>query len=378
MHLRRIFTGAVAVALFGFGWLAQPPAARAQAKKGGKAVTPDEKSFTSIDGVTLRGLFYKSVKGGSAPVVLLLHDYKANPEEAIWSDTAQTLVGKGYNVLRFDFRGHGKSTDIDPSKFWINPINRQGVRLTQGLNVATDNSIKYTDFSNNYFPMLVQDLAAARNLIDQLNDTGELNASTIYVIGAGESAALGMFFIATEWLREKSRPENFNTILPAQFQMVSTRRPLMSGYDPAGQDYGGAIWLGPNAPSSLNTGELQKVVISPYAVKMRNATPMLFVYGSKDTRSANQSKAMFNSVLKVNAKIGMRGQPLMRPEQTFLREIKGTGVSGVKLLGNKLGTEKMVQDFLAAVDKERKGKVRKNRDWNKPLYIDITSFGVGR
>jgi hypothetical protein len=30
------------------------------------------------------------------------------------------------------------------------------------------------------------------------------------------------------------------------------------------------------------------------------------------------------------------------------------------------------------VDKERKGKVRKNRDWNKPLYIDILSFGVGR
>src|SRR5581483_432135 len=125
---------------------------------------PEEKSFKTADGVKLRGLFYKSPKGGSAPVVLMLHAYKANPDEAVWADTAKMLVGLGYNVLRFDFRGHGKSTDVDPAQFWVNPINKAQVAFGPRMTHATNNTIKYVDFKPNYYPMLVQDLAAARNL----------------------------------------------------------------------------------------------------------------------------------------------------------------------------------------------------------------------
>ena len=68
----------------------------------------------------------------------------------------------------------------------------------------------------------------------------------------------------------------------------------------------------------------------------------------------------------------------LRPEQTFLKEVKGSKLSGVKLLGNNLKVEEMIQDFLTAVDKERKNKTRKVREWDKPLIIDVRSFGVSQ
>jgi hypothetical protein len=357
MHVRRTLAAALAVVLFG---------AAAQAQN-----APEEKSFRTADGVKLRGLFYKSAKGGAAPVVLMLHAYKANPDEAVWADTAKRLVGQGYNVFRFDFRGHGKSTDVVPDEFWTNPINKALVQVSRGTTAASDASIKYEDFKPQYYPMLAQDLAAARNQIDLMNDTGELNASSIYLLGAGDAANIGAFFIATEWLRERQKP---NVGLPAQF--VSPLRGLFPGADPAGLDYAGAVWLGPvKAPQgSVTDAQLKAWVLSPYAVKMRNETPMLFVHGEKDKESAAYSKALFNNVLAVNAKSAAGVGTLMKPEQTFIREVKGSGNTGVKLLGNNLGTEKMIDDFLTAVDKERKGKTRKIREWDKPLFIDVRGF----
>ncbi len=360
MHVRRTVAAVLVVALSAAVASAQNQAA------------PEEKSFKTADGVKLRGLFYKSPKGGSAPVVLMLHAYKANPDEAVWADTAKMLVGLGYNVLRFDFRGHGKSTDVDPAEFWVNPINKAQVALGPGMTHATKNTIKYVDFKPNYYPMLVQDLAAARNLIDQMNDTGEVNASSIYLLGAGEAAQLGLFFIATEWLRERTKP---NVGVPPQY--VSPRRALFPGADPAGQDYAGAVWLGPTKAPGMTPTELRNWVVSPYAVKMRAETPMLFLYGEKDKAAESMAKTLYDNVLMVNAKASPGGIKLPRPEQTFLRDIKGSGNAGVKLLGNNLGTEKMIEDFLREVDKERKGKTRKAREWEKPLYIDVGPGGFG-
>jgi hypothetical protein len=367
MHVRRTLAAALVVALFGAAAAAQDP-------KG-----PEEKSFRTADGVKLRGLFYKSAKGGSAPVVLMLHAYKANPDEAVWADTAQQLVKQGFNVLRFDFRGHGKSTDIDPAEFWTHPMNRGNVQLTRGLTHATDGSIKVEDFKPSYYPMLVQDIAAARNLIDLLNDTGELNASSIYLLGAGDAVNLGLFFISTEWLRERQKPNNFNLFVPPHLQVVSPRRNPLAGTEPAGLDYGGAIWLGPaKAPGGISTSNLRSWVISPYALKMRTETPMLFIHGDKDKSGEAYARTLFNDVLAVTAKSSPGGGTLLRPEQTFVREVKDSGNTGVKLLGNNLGTEKLIEDFLTAVEKERKGKTRKIREWDKPLLVDVQGFGAIR
>ena len=150
MRVRRILGAGLAAALFGL------VAAAAPAQAPG---APEERSFRTADGVKLRGLFYKSPKGAAAPVVIMLHAYKANPDEAIWAETAKQLVKQGFHVFRFDFRGHGKSTDVVPDEFWANRVNKALVRVSPGSTAATDSSIKFEDFRDSYYPMLVQDLA---------------------------------------------------------------------------------------------------------------------------------------------------------------------------------------------------------------------------
>jgi hypothetical protein len=334
-------------------------------------VEPEEQSFKTADGVKLIGKLYKSPKGAQ-PVVLLLHDYKANPNEAIWEDIAQTLVGKGYNVFRFDFRGHGKSTDITPSDFFSRAENKAYVS-TGGVNAAVKNTIKFTDFKANYFPMLVQDIAAARNALDQLNDTGVVNTSTVYLMGTGDMATLGFLYIASEYSRERQKP---NLATPPNY--VSIRRNLFPQSEAAGPDIGGAIWLSPNRPTSIPLQQIKEWCLYPATVNMRTETAMLFITGEKDTKSSPVAKSLFKDVLRVDAKTGPSGEKLLKPELTYLREIKGSAAIGTKLLGNNLGTETMIEDFLTAVDKDRRSRTRKNREWDKPLWINVQDYGVCR
>lgn len=340
---------------------------------------PEEKSFESADGVRLRGLFYRAIEGGgSAPTVMMLHEYKGNPNDPVWGDTAKLLAKKGYNVLQFDFRGHGKSTDVVADRFWDNrapwgQINLSNIQAQAGQpRPPLKSTINVKEFRSGYYPMLVQDIAAARNLLDVMNDTGDVNSSTIYLMGTGDSVNLGMLFVASEWLRERKKP---NVAVAADF--VSARRPLFPGSDPAGPDIGGAIWISPApAPAGMSSTVLKNFVLTPQSYKMRNDTPMLFVHGEKDQRSTTYAKTLYNSVLSVNSTTGPGGVKMPRPEQTFVRPVKGSAAAGTKLLGNNLDTEKLIEDFLAAVDKERRSRPRKTTDWDKPLYIDFTSFGV--
>lgn len=341
-------------------------------------VKPEERSFKSSDGVKLNGLFYKSPKGKDSPLVVMLHGYRAKPDDAVWDDTAKMAVSKGLHVFRFDFRGHGKSTDIVPDEFWANPINKQLVTIKSGFTAATKNTIKYDEFKTAYFPMLVQDLAAVRTELDIMNDAGLVNTSSIYFLGSGEMAYLGLFFIATEWLRERIKPDA--VLLPPNLQFVSPQRPLVQMSDPAGQDYAGAIWLSPEKPASgvITDQMLKSWVLSPYALKLRNETAMLFMYGQKDTKSAAVSKTLFTDVLIANAKTGPGGQPLPKPDLTFMEPIKDTALAGPKLLGNNLGTETRIGRFLTDIDKERRAKTSLTRKYDKPFYIDVRAFGAIR
>jgi hypothetical protein len=340
------------------------------------AIKPEEHSFESIDGVKLSGLFYPSKEGGSAPTVLMLHAYEANPHEPVWDDTAKMLASKGYNVFQLDFRGHGKSIDVVPNKFWDTNapwgrINIQNIQIQGGPGrAALKGKISFKEFKNTYYPMLIQDIAAARTYLDIMNDSGKVNTSTIYLLGVGDAVNLGTLFIATEYLRERSKP---NVAFPPE--VVSTRRQPFSS-DVAGSDYGGAIWLSPDPTQKIQPRDLKAVVISPYAINMRQETQMLFLFGAKDRKSAQMSDQMFSNVLMVESKTGPAGMKLLRPPQTFIRSIKDSAAVGTKLLGNNLGTEKLIEDFLTAVDKERRAKTRKTTDWQTPLYVDLLSFGI--
>jgi hypothetical protein len=331
-----------------------------KAAKNADLVTPDEVSFKSSDGVKL--------------AVIMLHDYKADPNDVAWEDTAQLCVSKGFNVLRFAFRGHGKSTEVIPGDFWLRPENSRNIKGGTSPNVVTKTTIKFTEFSNDYYPMLVQDIAAARYYLDTLNDGGTVNTSSVYLLGAGEAVNLGFLYMASEWSRERQKPN-----IPVPPQYVSLARQLFPAAEAAGPDIAGAIWVGPTPSNAMPKRLLTLWCTQPATIELRSQTRMLFVTGQKDRQSTLFAKFLFSDALLLDRTASANGTRLVKPDfVSFLREIKGSKATGIKLLGNNLGTEKMIGDFLTEIEKDRGTKTRKTREWDKPLWINIHDYGVGR
>jgi pimeloyl-ACP methyl ester carboxylesterase len=374
----------------------EPPRAQAQGND------PIEETFLTADGVQLRGLFLKSAKNpGTDPVVILLYPpgKDNNMEKGDWKGLAATLSKEGYNVFRFDWRGHGKSTDIkDTARFWnIQGPNDQfppnpftgpwnngkmivGAPPQPNKRIKNDLFFKDLKVPDRYAPTLILDLAAVRYHLDSKNDAGDVNTSSIYLIGSDTAATLGIAWLATEWNRPAivPTPNQLAVMAPGAFPTYRyVPQPLNGGVtDEAGANISGAIWLSPSRPTTVN--ELQvKNWVSKTAPKLRENNPMLFLYADKDTKGKAQAEFFFNEVLVANPK---PGSPLQKLEQTFIREVKGANtLSGVNLLGQDatLGTESTILKFLAAIQKERAKLIRKNRGFTGPWSIQLSGTNPG-
>jgi dienelactone hydrolase len=138
-------------------------------------------SFETVDEVELQGTYYRSDQGTKAPCALLLHDIGGNSRQPGWADLARKLQKEGYAVLLFDFRGHGKSTAVQPA-FWKVTANTK----IRGASTKKQ-EIHYKDFPATYMPMLVNDIAAARRFLDLKNDAKECNSRNLVVTGRGHA-----------------------------------------------------------------------------------------------------------------------------------------------------------------------------------------------
>ncbi len=383
-----IFPAFVALALF-----PQAPEVAAQN-------TPTEETLLTADGIQLRGLFLKSEKNpASDPVVILM--YSPGPgrdmNKGDWKGLSERLSKEGYNVFRFDWRGHGKSTDIrDTTKFWNlampnnqfpNPFSGPwNNKLITGAPTGTGKKIKnefnFKDLRSpweRYLPVYLLDLAAVRYHLDSKNDGGEVNTSSIYLIGAELAATIGMAWMVTEWHRPSSAPTPNQLAVPGglpTYQYVP--QPLNGGvqFEAAG-DISGAVWLSAAKTTAIPDAMI-KSWVSKVAPRMRENNPMLFLYGDKDTKAKSTSEFFFNEVLVANPP---KSSSLQKLTQTFLVEVKEAGtLAGVNLLGNndKLKTEKTIVDYLAAIQKERAKLIRKNRGYTAPWSILLSgSAGFG-
>ena len=146
---------------------------------------PEEVKFDTADKVELHGTFYASGKNKS-PCVILVHKIGGNRQQQGLEKLARALQESNYAVLSFDLRGHGDSTSVERT-FWQVPTN---ATLIRGANISKE-KISYRDFAPTYYPMLANDLSAAKRYLDQQNNAGSCNSSNTIVIGAEEGAAIG-------------------------------------------------------------------------------------------------------------------------------------------------------------------------------------------
>ncbi|HJZ57620.1 MAG TPA: hypothetical protein VKE74_21815 [Gemmataceae bacterium] len=350
-----------------------------------KGAAPVEETIRTADGMKLKGLFHATTtpKAGqsaaTAPVVILLYSPGVDKSmtKGDWDGLINMLNAEGFHVFRFDWRGHGKSTDIDTptgmdiySGFWTNnfsgPSNMKHIKGAGKKPIKNDLFVK--EIQPAYFPTYVQDLAAVRCQLDQRNDQGSLNTSSIYVIATEESATLALFWLTAEWNRPAVHP-----ILPGglMYQVCPDNRIVVNLE--AGRDIAGVVSL-----SGVRSQTIPQQTIQSWTkntLKMRDLNPMLFLHGEKDTASKSAAHMYYKEVLVAEGNPGLGVKKL---EQTFVREVKGTALKGVGLLGKngELKTEDTIIAYLKQLEKERGNLTVKKRGYVSPYYIDMRFFQV--
>jgi alpha-beta hydrolase superfamily lysophospholipase len=326
------------MALACIAFLAEGNFAHAQ----GKEPEPDPVKIITVDGVRLNAVFYPSPKKNS-PAVIMLHpigDGKSSKSRE-WKGLATTLQKNGYSVVTFDFRGHGESTSIDsPNVFWTVPANRNFVRTKDKATIEVKDFIK----NGAYLPTLVNDIAAIRTFLDEKNDQGQCNSSSIIVIGAESGATLGAIWINSEWNRYKYlAPMN-----PMFMKGTLDKRP-------EGNNITAAIFL--TIQPELNT--YRKISVGGVlarAVKFQ-ATPTIFFSGKDDKRSTDFAKAL-------ESRLKGKGDLHRFTGAVALK----TNLTGMKLLQTSLKTNDAMVDWLDKVVAER-GNRWSRRDFPNSFYM---------
>jgi hypothetical protein len=245
---------------------------------------PDDKKegvgFHSFDDVELHGSFYPG-SSRKSPTVLLLHELGGNSQEAGWPELARKLQDAGFAVLSFDFRGHGRSTNVGKS-FW-------SVRANQNIRGANLNNpkaeIHNKDFPATYFPYLVNDIAAAKRYLDEQNDAQLCNSSNLILIGAKDGATLGALWAATEFQRPSYVRNQFNQAIMKGVEgeditccvWLSISQTLPTAHaikGVAGYSMPVADWL--RTPSRVNRAELLRDKVPVYLITNGNRNSVAF------------------------------------------------------------------------------------------------------
>lgn len=293
---------------------------RAQEKK----KNSKEVKFETADKVELHGSFYPG-QGAQDACVILLHKLGGDRQKGGWDELATNLQEqKGYTVLAIDFRGHGESTKLaDMQAFWRVPANSSFVGGRGGQ------KIDHKFFSKAYLPMLVNDVAAAKQYLDQQNNNKVCNSSNVIVIGAEEGAVIGMLWMSTAWQRKRWETNQFNKWMRTG--------PI------EGKDIACGVWL--SASDRIGNLLAAQCLVGGFNKQFREEVPMLFLYGQQDTKAATTANTLLGDIKRSTREM---------PQFTAAREIKTTKASGADLLGNKtLDVEAKIGKYLENVMEKR-------------------------
>jgi hypothetical protein len=216
--------------------------------------------------------------------------------------------------------------------------------------------------------MLVNDIMAARVFLDAKNDAGDLNTSSIYLIGAGDATFLGFLYLLAEWQRPQVGQPGVNlaTLPLSAVDLANLRgRPQW-----AGKDIAGCIWLSPPRPVTPNSSYYEKIVKS--TPQIRDSNKMLFIYGEDDTAGKGGATFFYDRALIADPPKSVRLDPI---RLTKMLPIKKTKLSGVDLLGKGLGVEAEILKYIKLIEEDRKVVARITRNYTSTPYVNPVAYG---
>ncbi len=267
----------------------------------------------------------------------------------------------GFSVLKFDFRGFGNSTSVT-SQFWKESYNKN---VRGALKAKPPSTITHKDFDHiagEYYPYLVNDVAAAKAYLDRRNDAGQANTSSLIVIGAGEGATVGALWMASEWHRQRVNGQ-VGALLPTKLNLE----------EPEGRDEAAAVWLG----LSPRLGGREIPALRNWLAEMAgtNKVAMGFIYGDQDEASASSAKrdlaAIAGRIGKENGVAEAAAVALMAKKSVGQFVLEKSKVTGSDLLtANDSEAQKwIVNKFLKSVMEERGAKESRKRVDKDDSYV---------
>jgi pimeloyl-ACP methyl ester carboxylesterase len=340
-----VLTCVAAAALLACGALAQEDK---KDKGKDKSDTSKKCRFNSFDGVELSGTFYPKPGGpkDKDACVLLLHNFDrvkgGNSHQDGWDHLAEDLQKDGYAVLSFDFRGFGDSKEVSREKFWDRARAHQNMSLPGAARAA--DTIDFKEFSRSYYPLLANDIAAARACLDHKNDIREVNSSNLIMVGAGEGATLGALWLATECKRKRSR----GILADARLDLD----------DPECRDVACCVWLS----ISPTLGGASAPYLHRWLVEAgaEHHIPMGFLYGGDDRESKLTAERYVEAIKAASRKT--------KADLTAAAEIPNTKLRGSQLLTKSLSTEQLVKNYLDRVMDKRGVREPRSHDPIKTTY----------
>jgi len=293
--------------------------------------------FESRDGVKLYGHYYRGA-GRSSPCVLFVHELAKSSRVGPWKDLADSLNKKSLAVLSFDLRGHGYSTTVEETEFWLPRYhNRNLVRM------GDPEEIEYRDFDARYQQYLANDLAAAKAFLERRSDLGECNASNMVVIAAGTGAAVAAPWINAEWHR-------YELVPPAFPGMRAQTNPTSEG-----ENFLGAVFVSPE--SKLGGRNLNLASTLDMAGR-RGKMPFAILYGEKNGGDRRVAITLANK-LQTGRELAFTGA----------LPVPGSGtLSGADLLNPRFGMDRKIAEWIETL-KEERGREWVKRDSRETLFV---------
>src|SRR5262249_28761492 len=158
--------------------------------------------------------------------------------------------------------------------------------------------------------------------LDRQNDQKQCSTSSVIVIGAGQSAALGALWMQSETRRAKDKNASILGGVP------------MLG-EPESKDLAAGVWL--TAGTAMGTGNAPWNTFTK-DIPRENKVPMAFVYGGGDKKAAEFAK----SYSVKSGKDKEAGYPRAVP-------VSNVSTAGHRLLGKGEESEKVILDTLRTI-----------------------------
>jgi hypothetical protein len=310
-------------------------------------------TFHTVDHARIVGTLYPGKRGKKGACVLMLHEMGRDRQVEAWRRLAEALQEEGHTVLTFDFRGHGDSKRVSRD-FWGLQVNRNLPVYRRGkVGDEPPRTIEAGDFSPEYLPWMIHDIAAARMFLDRLHEdkNSSVNSSNLMIFGAGRGAALGSLWLASEAIR---------------YDATGTgKKTKLTGLE--NRDILRADWLGIETKWKDHKFPVDKWVHWAHHMFSDSMVPMEFMYGEKDATAA---------LLVGEVSGGKNGVP---------KPIPGARLAGMMLLEKDRMAEKLIRAYLVKVLKEcnyHKWKPRKLESlhsyWGFPTPAGSIDFYLAR